>query len=115
MLDFDCVPIRDAGLGSLDDPVTVLTYVVFYESDYDAGQAVVAYALLEGKKVRLNRGLRQRMEQVAYDKWLAEAIEDSAEEIASREFRVPLLSAKPPTANGRGGRCPARAGKRVVP
>ena len=68
------------------DPVTGLTYEVFYEFDYDAGQAVVAYALLEGKKVRLNRGLRQRMEQAAYDKWLAEAIEDSAEEIASSEF-----------------------------
>ena len=51
-----------------------------------AQETPVAYALLEGKKVRLNRGLRQRMEQAAYEQWLAEAIEDSAEEIASSEF-----------------------------
>ena len=39
------------------DPKTNLTYEVFYDFDYDAGQAIVAYALLDGKKVRLNRGL----------------------------------------------------------
>ena len=69
------------------DPVTGLMYEIFYEFDYDAGQAVVAYALRDGKKVRLTRGLRQRMEQAACDQWLAEAIEDSAEEIASSELR----------------------------
>lgn len=43
------------------DPVTNLTYEVFYNFDYDAGQAVVAYALLREKKIRLTSGLRQRM------------------------------------------------------
>ena len=56
--------------------MTNLTYEVFYEFDHDAGQAVIAYAMLGEKKVRLNRGLRQRMTQAAHDKWLSEATED---------------------------------------
>jgi hypothetical protein len=85
-----------------------------------AGQAIVAYALLGGKKVRLNRGLRQRMEQVAYDKWLAEAIEDSAEERLGR-IRVSLLSAKPPNRDSHGRtresdakKCPTRRKNRTT-
>ena len=68
------------------DPVTNLTYEVFYDFDYDAGQAVVAYALLGEKKIRLTRGLRQRMTQAAYDKWLKEAIEDTIETVPAPEF-----------------------------
>ena len=50
------------------DPLTQLTYEVFYDFDYDTDQAVVAYALLGEKKVRLTRDLRQRMTQAAFDR-----------------------------------------------
>jgi hypothetical protein len=67
------------------DAFTNLTYEVYYDFDYDAGQAVVAYALLGEKKVRLTSGLRQRMTQAAYAKWLAEALADEAEETAAAD------------------------------
>ena len=44
-------------------------------------QAVVTYALLGDKKVRLTRDLRQRMTQAAFEQWLAEGIEDTVETV----------------------------------
>jgi len=63
------------------DPVTDLTYEVFYKFDVDQSKAIVAYALLGDTKVRLTGGLRRRMTSAAFDQWLKEADEDCIAEL----------------------------------
>src|SRR4029450_13051937 len=58
------------------DPVTKLTYEVFYDVNVDEDKAIVAHALLEEKKVKLTRGLKQRMTRAAFQQWLKEGLEE---------------------------------------
>ena len=44
-------------------------------------QAVVAYALLGGEKVTLNRDLKQRMTQAAFEDWLKGFNEEAVETV----------------------------------
>lgn len=66
------------------DPVTHQTYEVFYDVDTDQEKAVVAYALLDEKKVRLTRGLRQRMAQAAFEQW-CKGFEEAGETLPALE------------------------------
>ena len=63
------------------DPATRLTYDGFYDFDVDQSEAVVVYALLEGRQVRLTRGLRQRLTQAAFEQWLREATEETSDSL----------------------------------
>jgi hypothetical protein len=62
------------------DPVTGLTYEVFYDFDVDESQPVVAYARLGSRKVRLTSELRHRMTEAAFEQWMSEGIKEGLEE-----------------------------------
>lgn len=64
------------------DPETGLTYEVFYDFDVDRDQAIVACALLEGRKIRLTRELRQRMTQAAFWAWVRDGIAEASDSLA---------------------------------
>jgi hypothetical protein len=49
------------------------------------GGGLPSRCLADGTKVRLTRALKQRMQQAAYAKWVAEALKDEAEETAAAD------------------------------